>query len=172
MAVVTPRPSTSFGSVAAPIGSAPGHSASFTSSSFSTVPTSRSLVASTTCAIAGPSFASVGRLIRTRYSTRLAPAATRNANVKTPTNLLFMWLPAPPAWIPPAPGAGHCFLRSACNCRQSSDCFVPGDAARGQILTDPGCTPADRDTRGSPERLNSPKCWPPTIESWWLSRCL
>src|ERR1035437_8241147 len=99
MAVMTPRPMMSLIWLVAPTGMDPGQSATLTSSSFNTVPTSRSLVASATCASAGPAMVVAGRLISTRYSTRLAPAATRNANVKTPKNRLFIWIPASPGSI-------------------------------------------------------------------------
>src|ERR1019366_8423540 len=82
MAVMTPRPRQSLTWVVAPTGTDPGQSDTLTSSSFNTVPTSRSLVARATCAITGTAVGGTGRLINTRYSTRLAPAATRNAKVK------------------------------------------------------------------------------------------
>src|ERR1039457_6774152 len=96
MAVMTPRPRMSLICVVDPGGMAPGQSAILTSPSFNTVPTSRSLVASASCASAALAVVVAGRLISTRYSTKLAPAATRNAKVKTPTNLLFIWIPASP----------------------------------------------------------------------------
>src|ERR1035437_3629875 len=96
MVVMTPRPRMSLICVVDPGGMAPGQSASLTSPSFNTVPTSRSLVASASCASVALAVVVAGRLISTRYSTKLAPAATRNAKVKTPTNLLFIWIPASP----------------------------------------------------------------------------
>src|ERR1019366_5038515 len=66
MAVMTPRPIMSFTWLVEPAGTAPGQSATLTSSSFNTVPTSRSLVARATCDIAGPALVVGVRLISTR----------------------------------------------------------------------------------------------------------
>ena len=138
MGVITPRPTMSCVFIAAPVGTAPGQSDSFTSSSFSTVPTSMSRVASTICAVVGAALAACGRFSSSRYSSRLATDATTNANIRTPTNRLFIYLleavgrQDPFGYGPFAgfPGAGCAATRSS-----PGYCFRLANALRPWILS-------------------------------------
>src|SRR5438045_4863340 len=137
MGVTTPRPTRSSTRLVAPAGTGPDHAASLMSLSLRTVPSSRSRPASAICTVALGA-ADAGRLTRTRYSTRLAPKATINAKVKTPTNLLLILFPVSPTADLTGVGCRDVIFRGRFLCGSGRN--APSDGNLCPLLSPPWLT--------------------------------